>query len=74
MKCHILAVLWKDKALGTEKKDMQTTKSSKTEVRKKIFSTLEWLAWSISLGNIGKERQNLMSKPTKTENLGENTL
>lgn len=26
MKCHILAVLWKAKALGREKKDMQTTK------------------------------------------------
>lgn len=44
MKCHILAVPGKDKALGRDKKEMQTTKSSKTEVRKKICSTLERLA------------------------------
>lgn len=52
-----------------EGEGMQATKSSKSEVWMKICSMLEWLAWSISLGNIGTEReQNLMSEPTKTEN------
>lgn len=70
MKCHILALLWKDKALGREKKEMQTAKSSKTGVRKKICSTLEWLAWSISLGNIGKESTKFNVKTHKTEDFG----
>lgn len=71
MKCHILAVLWKAKALGREKKDMQTTKVIENwDLKKKICSTLERLTWSISLGNLGKERTKFNVKTHKNRELG----
>lgn len=67
MKCQILAVLWKDKTLGRRRKRCNCRAIQNWGSKENL---LEWFIWFISLGNIGKERTNFKSKPTKTEILG----
>lgn len=67
VKCHILAVLWKDKTLGREKKEMQPQSCPKVRLERKSVPFWNPQHGLLLWGNTGKDGTKLKPKPTKRE-------